>query len=175
MNIKHCLVQNTTSVSKIVCPRCHQCHNRKHGTYTRKGFHVLKPSHKIPMAIPRYRCLNPDCRVCTFSVLPCCVLRYCRFFYPGLLQVKNALSIGIHSCRLARFIWNVGNGVIKRAAAELSRMHLWINQTYREISDGAKESNFGSMVKGITYKLGYIDLTERYGYHRYPHRLGGAK
>ena len=175
MNIKHCFPKDAVSCSQVTCPRCHSTHNRKHGSYLRKGFHVQKKSSKIPMAIQRYRCLNPSCNVCTFSVLPCCVLRYCRFFYPGLLLVKNALSIGIPPCRLARYVWNVGSGVITRVGAELEQMGSWIEQTYREITDGALVRNFKSMVKDISYKLGYVDLTERYGYHRYPHRLAGAK
>ena len=90
-------------------------------------------------------------------------------------MVKNALSIGIPSCRLARFVWNVGTGVIKRAAVELSRMGAWIDLTYREFSDGGIVTGFNAKVKFLTRHLGYNDLTEQYGYHRYPHRLACAK
>lgn len=127
------------------------------------------------MTIPRYRCRNPDCSVRTFSVLPFCVLRYSRFFYPDLLLVKNALAIGISPYRLARYVWQVGKGVITRIAAELEKMGSWIERTHREITNGVPGRNFKSMVKHISSKLGYVDLTERYGYQRYKHRLVGAK
>lgn len=174
MNITDHL-KRSTDFSVITCPRCHHHHTSKHGSYCRKGFHILNKFFKMPLVIPRYRCLNPDCRVCTFSALPCGVLRYCRFSYPGLLQVKNSLSCGIRPCRLAHLVWNVSTAVIKRAEAEITRMDTWIKVICREISDGGAIAGFSAGVKFLTRNMAVIDLTERYGYHRYPHRLACAK
>lgn len=173
MNIKHCLANTTAGIPPVKCPRCQFCHIRKYSSYTRKGFYVLKETPKIPMIIKRYRCLNPDCNVCTFSVLPCGVLRYCRFFYPGLLQVKNALSSEISFYKLARYVWHLRTRVIKRAAGEISRIGIWVTCTFREISDGGTVQGFNAAVKYLTHNMGSVDLTERYGY--YPHRLACAK
>lgn len=156
---------------KIICPGCHCTDCRKHGVYTRKGFHQLNISEVIVTPVQRYLCLNPDCLRITFSVLPPMVLRYCRIFYPGLLAIQQALTTGSTPYYLARHVWHVGRRVIIRAAALLDRLDTWVGQLYQEITDGGQVRELGSMVKVIIGKLSRIELIDRWYCHRYPRRF----
>jgi hypothetical protein len=118
----------------------------------------------------RYICLNPDCPVCTFSVLPRKVLRYCRFLWDDLLAVKGDLVAGKTVKQIAQ-VWHVGPEVIQRAAEVLSRLSSWIEALHREVTDGKPVRALGLMVKIITAKLGRMELTHRWYCHRYPRRF----
>jgi hypothetical protein len=108
--------------------------------------------------------------VCTFSVFPRQVLRYCRFFWPDLLAVKRDLAAGKTVEHIAR-LWHVGEGVILRAQDLLSRLGLWVEQQHRELTDGKPVRAIELMVKIIVRKLGRRELTHRWYCHRYPRRF----
>jgi hypothetical protein len=99
------------------------------------------------------------------------VLRYCRFFWPCLLTVTKALAERQTFYDLARNVWLVGWGVIKRAAAELERMRAWIGLIHREVTDGGAVREAGDMVKRIIGRIGRIELSNRWYCHRYPLRV----
>lgn len=171
MNIANCHVQSAAGNEKIRCPNCHFAQYRRHGCYTRKGFHA--PNHVVvlPVKISRYLCLNPACPRCTFSILPPDVMRYCRFFWTGLLAVKAALAAGAAPKRLAKNVWNVGKKVILRAAALLDCLSPWIAGLHQELTAGRPARELACMVKIITAKLGRCELTWRWYRHRYPLRF----
>lgn len=172
MNIPVCPFKNTTCNEPVFCPGCHSRHNRIHGGYTRKGFHVRGRTIAVPIIvmIPRYRCLNKECSRCTFSVLPPMVLRYCRFFWPCLLTVKKAITDRQTCHHLAKNVWQVGWGTIKRSTVELGRMAAWIVKIHREATDGSATRELGLMVKIIIQKIGHVELSNRWYCHRYPLR-----
>jgi len=99
------------------------------------------------------------------------VMRYCRFFWPCLLALNNALAEGSTPYHLARHVWHVGFGVIKRAAGLLRRLVPWVEGLHRELTDGAPAQTLERMVKIITAKLGHIQLLQRWYRHRYPLRF----
>jgi len=115
--------------------------------------------------------VNPQCRRCTFSVLPPLVLRYCRFLWPDLLAVKDALDAGTSAYRLARTVWHVGRRVIVRAAVLLTHMGWWVEALHREMRDGRPARALRSMVKRVACRLGRGELTDRWYRHRYPLRF----
>ena len=170
MNITFCPYKYIDNQEHIICPscRCKRCH--KHGSYIRKGFHSTNKS-TIMMNVQRYRCLNPLCRQCTFSVLPPLVLRYCRFCWPSLLEVKKSLAAKLTPYHVSRYVWNVSRGVILRAAALLDRLASWIEVLHREVTNGSPAREFRLMVKIVTVKLGRIALTYRWYWHRFPLRF----
>src|SRR5512136_2285954 len=86
---------------EIRYPACHYRDCRRFGFYTRKGFHLPNCAVAEIVEITRYLCLNPDCSLCTFSILPPGVMRYCRFFWTGLLSLKTAMEAGVSPKRLA--------------------------------------------------------------------------
>jgi transposase-like protein len=88
----------------ICCPSCQLDQFRKHGCYTRKGFHSTEYGATVEVSVPRYRCLNPRCKRATFSILPAGVLRLCRFRWDDLLSVRQALAAGTSGRHLAR-VW----------------------------------------------------------------------
>jgi hypothetical protein len=112
MNINFCPLHYADESSNVVvvCPTCHSDQCPKHGCYIRKGFHTLNKSTSLPTPIQRHRCLNPECKRRTFSVLPPMVLRYCRFFWPCLQVIWNELKC--HSISHIARIWNVDRRVI---------------------------------------------------------------
>lgn len=166
MNIIYGFAANSRDRSRIICPGCHCSDCRKHGVFIRKGFHRNKCNQLIIIVIPRFRCLNPECKRCTFSVLPPYVLPYCRFFWPHLLRIKHTLATGLSFNNLAQF-WHVGRRVIARAATLLNRMEQWISQVHQEVSNGAKPAGFVSKVKIVMKKLGCIELISRWYTHHY--------
>jgi hypothetical protein len=123
------------------------------------------------MEIPRYRCLNPDCPRCTFSILPSNVIRYCRFFWTGLFALKAALDAGAASKRLARNLWHVGQRVIIRAAALIEHLYPLVTNQHQELTPDRPVRQLGLMVKIITAKLGHHELNWRWYRHRYPLRF----
>jgi hypothetical protein len=125
----------------------------------------------IPVIVPRYRCLNPECPRNTFSVLPPLVLRYNRFFWPCLLAVKMYLDQGVTPYHLARYTWMVGRRVIVRAAAYLKHLEKWIRAIYREATDAEWHGELEYMVKVTTRKIGLIELVDRWYRHRYSRRF----
>lgn len=153
----------------ICCPACHQDRFRKHGCYTRKGFHSTEYGATVEVSVPRYRCLNPRCKRATFSILPAGVLRLCRFRWRDLLSVRHALAAGTSGRYLAR-MWHVGAAVIYRLQAELAAMGSWIATQHREVTDSAPERAFTAMVKGVFGTIGRLELLQRWYYHRYPKR-----
>ena len=152
------------------CPRCFSGEYRPHGSYVRKGFHSRAGGTTILLRVRRYECLNPACTRRTFSILPPQVMRYCRFFWPDLLAVKQSLAVGISAYRLARYVWQVGQGVIARAAALLEQVRVWMTRLHRELSDGATPLGLGLMVKFATDTLGRVELVSRWYAHHYPRR-----
>jgi hypothetical protein len=126
----------------------------------------------IPMKVPRYRCLNPDCARRTFSILPPFVMPYCRFYWFYLLALRDCLAGGKTPYHLALHVWHVGRGVIVRAAAQLRHVGAWAEELHREITHGRPVCDLARMVKVITAKLGRVELVRRWYHHRYPLRLG---
>jgi hypothetical protein len=172
MNIPNCPLQQPTKAATVFCPGCHSPHYRKHGFYLRKGFHVVNHAAiPIPVAIPRYRCLNAACSRSTFSLLPPMIIRYCRFFWPCLLAVQNARTLDLTCYHIARNVWFVGQRVIRRSSALFERMRIWIEQLYREITAGGLVRQVGLMVKIITLKIGRIELSNRWYRHNFPLRF----
>jgi hypothetical protein len=98
-------------------------------------------------------------------------MRYCRFFWTGLLALKAALDAGVSPKRLADNVWHVGQRVILRAAALLNRLCLWVAGLHQELTTGQPARELGLMVKIITAKLGHRELTWRWYRHRYPLRF----
>jgi len=170
MNIIFCPLQRAFKSSKVVCPSCHSDQCTKHGFYERNGFHVLDKIIKIPMRIQRFRCTNPQCKRRTFSVLPPMVLRYCRFLWPCLQRIWNAVSEKLTPYRIAR-LWNVDRAVIVRAAALQLTLHLWVKKLHQEITDGRKSRSLTLMVKVITFKIGLVNLMNRWYCHHFPKRF----
>lgn len=171
MNILVCPLQRLPQTEPIYCPGCHSQDYCKHGVYTRKGFHVRSNIIPIPMPVQRYRCRNKECLRSTFSVLPPQVLRYCRFFWPCLLAVKMALTNGRSCYHLARHVWNVERGVIRRASVLFDRMSRWTQQLHQETTGGGSLRQVGLMVKIIAHKIGYPELSCRWYRHHYPLRF----
>lgn len=171
MKIPYCPAKNIDDQEKIFCPACHGTIYRSHSSYVRKGFHRQNKAWVIEIQVQRYLCLNEDCPRCTFSVLPPMVLPYCRFFWPGLLTLRQALASGSTPYCLARHVWHVGRRVIIRAAALLDRLDAWVGQLYQEISDGGQVRELGSIVKVIIGKISRIELVGRWYRHRYPTRF----
>ena len=169
MNIPNCPARRANGL--VSCPGCHLCQCRKHGFYLRKGFHAKNGAVAIPVWIPRYRCLNPECPRCTFSILPPMVMRYCRFFWPCLLTLSGNLDAGVSPSHLSEQVWHVGRGVILRAAALMDRLGPWVERLHREITDGKPMRRLELMVKIIAAKLGRPELVERWYRHRYPSRF----
>jgi hypothetical protein len=165
MNIQHVLSSKPLDCGPVICPGCHCRNCRKHAVYIRKWFHVCGLATSVPITVQRYRCLNPACPRCTFSVLPPMVLRYCRFFWPCLLTL-----IEQHSARQ----WDIGSRVIKRATTLVKQMHSWVETIYREVSDGGVGGGLGRMVKIIVGRMGFIELSNRWYRHRYPLRFLAA-
>jgi len=171
MKITYCSSKNIADREKISCPACHCTLCRSHSSYSRKGFHRQSKASVIEIRVQRYLCLNEDCPRCSFSVLPPMVLPYCRFFWPSLLVLRQALASGSTFYHLAQHVWYVGRRVIVRAAALLNRLDKWVGQLYQEVSDGVQAGELGFMVKIVTRKLGRIELIDRWYCHRYPKRF----
>jgi hypothetical protein len=168
MNILRCPLLHLTDTEPVICPGCHSRHYRKHGSYSRKGFHLRDHSFSAPITIQRYRCRNKDCPRCTFSVLPPMVLRYCRFFWPCLLFVLRTSSIERSPLSSA---WNVSRGVARRAAAVLTAITSWVSELYQEVTDGGAGADLERMVKIIIRKIGRVELSNRWYRHHYPLRF----
>jgi hypothetical protein len=170
MKIPACHVQGTSNKERFRCPACHCCLYRKHGFYTRKSFHAPNCAIAIPVKIQRYLCRNPQCRRCTFSVLPDGILRYCRFFWPYLLALNRALNEGATVYRLARHVWHVGRGVILRAAALLKSLEHWTAELHQELTGGTAANGIEGMKECICDAIGRFEFTQRWYRHRYPRR-----
>ncbi len=170
MKITDCLTVSIPEYAKIICPSCHCSDCRKHGVYFRKGFHRRDISVMIMERVLRYLCLNADCPRCTFSILPPMVLPYCRFFWPDLLAIKQALTFEAARNHLAQQ-WHVGRRVIMRTVALLNLLNTWVGELYQEVTDGGQARALGFMVKIVTRKLGRIEPAYRWYRHRYPLRF----
>jgi hypothetical protein len=168
MNILRCPLLHIADTEPVFCPGCHSHDYCKHGSYTRKGFHIRNGITAIPVAIQRYRCRNKECPRCTFSVLPPMVLRYCRFFWPCLLFVLRASSIERSPLCAA---WNVSRGIARRAAAVLTAVTSWVSELYQEVTAGGAGADLGRMVKIIVHKISRVELSNRWYRHRYPRRF----
>ena len=156
----------------VVCPVCRHSRCRRHGTYVRRGFHAPNHAAARPVRVLRYRCLNPDCRRRTFSILPPFVLPYCRFHWSSLRALRLSLSRGVSIRHLARHVWHVTRAVIVRAAALLAQVDHWVEGLHREVSDGQPGEGLERMVKTIIAKIGYPELVFRWYRHRYFLRAG---
>jgi hypothetical protein len=170
MNINFCPLHYTDESSDVVvaCPTCHDTQCQKHGFYIRKGFHTQNKSISLPIQIQRHRCLNPECERRTFSVLPPMVLRYCRFFWPCLLAVWNALT-HLSMYHIAR-IWNVDRRVIAGVDSLQNIIHNWVAKQHQELTNGSKVRSLPLMVKIISFKTGMAELMSRWYCYRYPKR-----
>jgi len=93
------------------------------------------------------------------------VLRYCRFFRQCLLTVQSTW----HAQAPLRK-WNISNGVTLRVAGMLKALTSWVEQLYREVTDGGAVRELGRMVKIIVRKIGHVELSNRWYRHRYPLR-----
>ena len=172
MNITYRSLKNTSDHAQITCPRCKTRQVCKHGTYQRKGFHARGRIMSVTRTVKRYRCKNPLCTCCTFSVLPPGTLRYCRFSCPGLIALKEALRAGASPYHLARYVWHVGREVITRAAAQFARLTSFIASLHQELTDGAIAlPDFVLLVNVITEKIGMVELNFRWYRHRYGARF----
>jgi hypothetical protein len=167
MNISHWLVSARGS-EFARCPDCHFICG-KHGFYVRKGFHREPGKRAVRIAIIRYRCKEPGCKRCTFSVLPPLVLPYCRFIWRDLLRVEAGYLGGESRYSLA-CAWKVDWGVLGRATALLEQMRRWVGDQYREVMDGAAAAGLGGMVRLLVARLGRAELVGRWYRHRYPRR-----
>jgi transposase-like protein len=173
MKIPDCFLKKPNQPLFITCPACRSSRLRKHGSYTRKSFHGQKdPAATLPVQIPRYRCLNPECCRCTFSVLPEHVLRYCRFRLPSLLNIHLNHSAGMSLYQLIK-IWKLGRSVLKRALAMLDRFIAWIRDLYRELSDGqpAQAEPVGATIRHLSLLLGWPEIVECWYRRHYPRRF----
>ena len=171
MKIPVCHVHSASNKSRFRCPWCHGDLYRKHGFYVRKGFHAPNCAAAIPVKVQRHLCLNPQCRRCTFSILPDGVLCYCRFFWPYLLALNRALREGMTPYRLARHLWHVGRRVILRAAALLKSLEHWMAALYQELTDGRIASGLDGMMRFIADAIGWSEFERRWYRHRYPRRV----
>lgn len=172
MNINFCPLQHKHKSLDVVCPFCHSKQCRKHGYYQRKGFHRKNNCIVIPMAIPRFRCTNPQCKRSTFSLLPQMVLRYCRFFWPCLQMIWSSIARGLTPCQIAR-IWGVDRAVIVRAATLQSTLQSFVEKLHQETYDGTVSHSglaLTLMVKFVILKIGFSALANRWYCHRYPRR-----
>jgi hypothetical protein len=95
------------------------------------------------------------------------ILRYCRFYWPCLLAINKALTVSVTPYHLARHVWHVGYAVIRRAASLRKRLCPWVEELYREITDGKPMRKFTLMVKIITAKIGRFELVQRWYRHWY--------
>ena len=173
MKIPFCFLTKPNWPKSITCPTCRSSRSRKHGSYTRTSFHGQQdPAVALPVQIPRYRCLNPECRRCTFSILPEQVLRYCRFCLPSLLIIHLNHSAGMSLYQLIK-IWRIGRGVLKRALAMIDRFIPWICDLYRELFDGqpAQRKPVGVTIRRINLRLGWSEIVECWYRRHYPGRF----
>lgn len=171
MKIPVCHVHSTSNKGRFRCPGCHCIHFRKHGFYVRKGFHAPNCAVAIPVMVQRYLCLNPQCRRCTFSVLPSLALRYCRFFLPYLLALNRALREGMTPYRLACHVWHVGRAVIVRASALINELTHWVRGQYQELTESRSAGILERMVERVTDTMGRFEFAQRWYRHRYPRRF----
>lgn len=171
MNIRICSAGETALAGGIFCPGCHTTQCRRHGFYIRRGFHAPNGVWPREVKVIRYRCCNPECDRCTFSVLPPWVLRYCRFLWPYLFMVVRSHERGSTRYHQAKHVWNVGWGVIVRAIAMFSQMKLWIAQLFQELFDGQRQRQVELMARLAIRKLGSIELIARWYRHWYPKRF----
>ena len=171
MNIPVCHVHSASNTCRFRCPGCHCFLYRKHGFYVRKGFHAPNCAVAIPVKVQRFLCCNPQCRRCTFSVLPALVLRYCRFFWPYLLAIKRDMCAGSTPYRLARHVWHVGRRVIVRAAALLRNLMPWVSGLYQELTGGRVGDSVEAIVECVTDEIGLFEFAQRWYRHRYPLRF----
>lgn len=159
----------------LCCPSCQLSHCCKHGFYFRKGFTFR---HKdtlstpvLPVKVARFRCLNPDCLRCTFSVLPPGIMPYCRFYWADLLDIHFSRLSGASLYSLAKQVWNVGSAAIRRAMLLLNILTPWITSQHQEVTNGLPARGLAQMVKIITAKLGRHQMVHRWYRHRYPRRF----
>ena len=133
MNIAKRALLSTHENGVICCPGCHSTHCYRHGSYIRKGFHSFCRVIGGFTAVPRYRCINSSCRICTFSVLPPMVIRYCRFLWPCLTFLWGKIDSGATPYALSRQ-WSVGRAVIVRARALQASIEQWTGRLYQELT-----------------------------------------
>jgi hypothetical protein len=89
------------------------------------------------------------------------MLRYCRLFWPCLLQFEIPPANGLP----------VSRGVTKRTVKTLALMRSWVKGLYREVTDGMSGFDLEHMVKIIIGKIGGTELSNRWYRYRYPRRF----
>jgi hypothetical protein len=171
MNICFYNAHQKSSCHKIHCPTCHGTAHRKNGSYARKGFHGRQGTPVRVIRVQRYRCLNPHCSRCTFSVLPPMVLRYCRFLWPCLLSLWAQLGKGVSRYHLATHIWKVSRGVVVSTKAMLEKLNIWVLSLYREVFNGRAPTTLELMVKRLTAMLRPTVIIDMWYCHYYPGRF----
>jgi RecJ-like exonuclease len=100
------------------------------------------------------------------------VLRYCRFFWPCLQMIRNAIARGLTPYQIAK-AWGVDRAVIVRAAALQCTLQLWVKKLHQEICDRTANHNGRTltfMVKFVTRKIGFAALANRWYCYCYPKR-----
>lgn len=173
MKIPECFLRKPIPPQPITCPACRSSRFCKHGSYTRNSFHGQKdPAEALLVQVPRYRCLNPECRLCTFSVLPEQILRYCRFCLPSLLSIHWSHSAGVSVYQLIK-IWSLGRSAIKRALAMLDRFAPWIHELHRELfaDQPAQSEPMSVTIRRLVMRLGWSEIAQCWYRHHYPRRF----
>lgn len=151
------------------CPFCLLSHVWRHGTYERKGFHSRHGSEQIISVVQRYRCVNPDCPHCTFSVLPDGVIPYCRFFWSDLLRIHETSRERASSYKIARQWFGISVSAVWHVRKLLGRLSDWAQQQYRELMNGKTVSDLQQCVEGLVQKHGGTVL--RYQWFRTNYKI----
>jgi len=106
----------------IFCPECGERYRWvKHGFYRRYLF-----DGEDQIAVQRYRCCNPDCPRCTFSILPYPFLRIVRLPLCVLMLLLERRENGASIARLSRAVAK-GKGVVRRALHKAERIRPWLD------------------------------------------------
>lgn len=139
------------------CPHCgERCRIIRHGSYHRYRF---ESSERI--AVPRFRCRNPDCPRKTFSIpphpyLPCCRIPLCILM--ALYQRHVLEKQRISAC--ARWLGKTWN-MIKRAVNLSKCLILWFR----------RETITGTLPAIPCADLNWPAVTRAYSYTFLPGRL----
>lgn len=113
------------SFYKKPSPSCPRCHNPncciKWGRYWRYG-----PGCAHRLGVQRYRCLNPDCLVTTFSILPFGLLPYLRIAFLTLWFLISPASVYSVNSR-ARF-FDCSRTTVRRRTAWGCVFFAWLGE-----------------------------------------------
>jgi hypothetical protein len=68
--------------------------------------------------------------------------------------------------------FRISHGVSRRVLNMVPQLISWVEGLHREVTDGCAVRELGRMVKIIIFKIGHIELTNRWYRYRYPLRFG---